>query len=183
MNRRIAGSDNWMVIGVLSVIICVAGALNAITGELNPRFNGLGGDGMTLAEIAKDLYGSIIVEKLDKYWLSKSLQSIIVGSVFNVFNIPFTDPNIVLAFRILNAVCLVGTVALWTRIADLLEISVSWKWLGGFLTVLSYPVLKAMYFHPVGQDYVTLLIGTTLLFLYLKENLGLLLFVSIIGFF
>lgn len=138
--------------------------------------NGLGFDGETYGYYVKEN----IIKNISFYYAHRVLPSIIVKSIFNIFNISPTEESIVNAFHLLNTFLFIFTIILAFKIAA--KASMSLKQLYFLITLLffNYFSLKITPFYPVTTDYPAFFLSTLLLYSYISNKflLGLVCFIA-----
>src|SRR5262249_51719031 len=104
--------------------------LQCVLGDLTTGYDGFGPDGVFYATMARDLPGGL---KQDIWFerLQRILPSAVIYAAFQTVGL--TDPTnaqIILAFRLLNALCLAAAVLVWHRVADVLGLRWPGRWFG-----------------------------------------------------
>jgi hypothetical protein len=79
---------------LMMIIIFSLGIMNFFFGELVPAGGGLGWDGVTYANLTKNLPTLINNGELNEYYAHRILPSLIVRVLMETFNVPFLNDNI-----------------------------------------------------------------------------------------
>lgn len=140
---------------------------------------GLGWDGYVYALGVMDFYGITNVNWVDM--ISRIFPPGLLHHIFVLFDIPFSNDNIILAFLISNILTITGIIYIWGLVADELKITWRGKWLGFIGLLINYLILKQYVYYPVHTDMIGYLIALVMLFYYLKYNQAALFILVVIG--
>jgi len=81
-----------------------------------------------------------------------------------------SEYDVVLPFQILNLALLLGTVLLWSGIADATGLSVSGRWFGALLLFVNFACLKFLFYLPVLTDGTAFFLGALLVYGYVTRK-------------
>lgn len=162
-------------------IVLVLGIGNLLFGETVPAGGGFGWDGVTYADMVRRLGTMISDGELSRYYSQRILPSLIVKMALAVSGAELTNQNIIRAFELLNLLALVLGVVVWNRIADLLSLGQSGRWIGFASLFLNYFATKNLMYYPVLTDGVALLVSLLMLWLFIEKRPLPLLLVTIAG--
>ncbi|MDW8273831.1 MAG: hypothetical protein RMJ53_06355 [Chitinophagales bacterium] len=128
---------------------------------------GLGWDGLKYYDIAVNGLQSKV---LDNYLVLRMLPSLYVHTIFLVFGIAFTPPNVILAFKLMHTVLL--TVAAWMvkRIFDKYNLNALEQITGFCLVFLNYGALNFTYYYPVMTDTPAFVLSIALIYFYIYND-------------
>src|SRR6266508_5705317 len=87
-------------------IFLIYGIFEILNGELMSFENGFAWDAATYRNVASDFPNQVFNHNLNIYSIQRILPPALIYLTLKVFNIPFSDTNIVTAFRILNLACI-----------------------------------------------------------------------------
>ena len=163
------------------LIVITLGLLNLFFGEIVPAGGGFGWDGVTYANLTRNLDSIISEGQLNSYYAQRILPSTIVRGALIISGASFSDANIILGFQWYNLVILIGACLIWKRIADHFTISLGGRWIGFCGLFLSYQCSKQAFYYPVLTDVTALFLGLLLLLFYIEKRLVALFFTTIIG--
>ena len=150
-------------------IIVVIGLLNVFLGEINQVGKGLGYDGKFYGRLATNFVERVMGQQIDEYRIQRIIPSGIVYSVFSLFKIPLSIPNIIRGFEFLNVFLLAISVWLYGLIANELKISTKGKWLGFIALFVNFCFLKQYFYFPVQTDITAFALGMFMLLAYFKD--------------
>ncbi|MFT4116879.1 hypothetical protein [Bradyrhizobium sp.] len=162
-------------------IVLVLGVGNILFGETVPAGGGFGWDGVTYAEMVRRLGAMISDGELSRYYSQRILPSLIVKAMLALTGAEFSNQNIIRGFEILNLLSFVLGVVIWNRMADLLSLGQSGRWLGFASLFLNYFATKNLMYYAVLTDGLALLVSLLMLLLFLERRPLLLLAVTIAG--
>ncbi|CAD6542189.1 hypothetical protein ACFQ3P_20695 [Paraburkholderia sabiae] len=155
---------------LMTCFVLVLGLFNFFFGEIVPAGGGFGWDGVTYADMVRNL-GSLISDgKLSHYYAQRILPSAVVRTMLLMWRAPFTNINIIHAFSIYNLTLLLCATIAWKRIANHLSLSVTGRWLGFSGIFVNFIVSKQVMYYPVSTDVTAVLISLLLLLFYLKRS-------------
>lgn len=166
---------------LMTAIVIALGVLNFFFGEIVPAGGGLGWDGVTYANLTRNLESIVSEGQLSNYYAHRILPSAVVRSMLLVSGAAFSDNNIIRGFECYNLVLLVGACWVWRRIANGFSISLGGRWLGFCGLFLSYMGSKQTFYYPVLTDTTALFVGLLALLFYVEKRPIALLTTTIIG--
>jgi len=192
------------IIGFIGFLfLCVFFVHNFYYGERIQDNSGWGWDGVYYAQQARTDPVVIIKEKqLNKYYAMRILPSFIVyyssklfgfslGGPVNIMSSPIeyweaqikaSEPQgVILAFYIYNCVLLLLGGWVWFLITKHYKWSYSVSLLSFFIIFMNYQVLKLSIFYPILTDISGMVMGILIFYLYLKDRIFSLIFVSFVG--
>ena len=152
-----------------------------LAGEKVRVGHGFGWDGVAYGEWAQDFHAAVMVRGVTSFQLQRILPSAVVHHALVGLGVERTNPNVILAFTLLNTTLLGCAALLWRRIADELQISWAGKCLGAMALFLNFAVLKLDAFCPVSTDVPAYTIGAALLYCYLSDRWRMLWAVAVAG--
>lgn len=166
---------------LMTAIVLALGVLNFFFGEIVPAGNGLGWDGLTYANITRNLGPMVTEGQLSNYYAHRILPSAVVRSLLLLSGASFSDINIIRGFECYNLVLLVGASWVWRRIANSFSISLGGRWLGFCGLFLSFMGSKQTFYYPVLTDTTALFVGLLALLFYVERRPVALLVTTIVG--
>jgi hypothetical protein len=140
---------------LMTTIVITLGMLNFFFGEIVPAGGGFGWDGVTYANITRNLESMISEGQLSNYYAQRVLPSAVVRSMLLLTGASFSDNNIIRGFECYNLILLFGASWVWKRLADNFSISLGGRWLGFCGLFLTYISSKQMFYYPVLTDTLT----------------------------
>jgi hypothetical protein len=176
---------------LMVLVIVLIGVTNYAWGERIWVNDGFGWDGVFYADIKKDWFNKVFIEKrykvsanvympVDKYRLQRILPSGILHYTLRIFHVPMEDKNIVKGFLLYNLFLLSIMAYTWGLIADLLEISIKGKWLG-FIGLFINSALAFNLWYPNLTDVTAFAIGIIMLYYYFNNTAIGILILSFLG--
>ncbi len=154
-------------------LIALAFALAAtgfLLGEKIQVGDGLGWDGSLYGEWAKDFYSSVIVGRVDDYYIHRTLPSAVVHYSLRLISADLTNENVIRGFGLLNVICITASAIFWSLIANELNIHSRGKILGFVSLFINYSLLKFPSYYPVLTDVPSFAIGMAMLYSYLTTK-------------
>lgn len=176
------------------MVMLLGGVASLLWAERLPVGGGFGWDGINYAAWARDFNKSILVEKVNDYYVQRIAPSAIVHfgtkqvlrpfySHHRIQEILAENKNIILAFGLYNLVLLLLSVWLWGRIADHLALTDIGKWFGFCALFVNYAIAKSNSYQPVLLDTSAFFLGLLMFFFFLNRNSwGLLAVIIVSGF-
>jgi hypothetical protein len=150
-------------------------------GEKVSHQGGFGWDGIRFAAWAKDFHKLVLVDRVNHYYLQKSLPSAVVHYGMRAVGATFTDAHVILGFTILDIASWTLTAVIWTRIAKMLDLSRPAAWLGFVVLFLNHAAMKHYLYNTVLVDSMGLLIAALMLHAHLARRPWLILPLAFIG--
>ena len=136
---------------------------------------GLGWDGQDFGPMAQDLKEAVTSGKIPTYRLVRFLPGVVVGGVSHLLgNSSLAPADLANGFAIANLILVLGSAALWRRIARLSGFPGWVSWLGFLFLFCNYAMLRAPYFDPVMTDYFGLFLAMLSLESYLRGRTAML---------
>lgn len=155
---------------LMMLIVLGYGLLSLVIGEKVPAGGGFGWDGVTYADIAKNLPSLISNGQMTSYFAQRILPSVLVRTGLLIFGLDFSNINIVRGFVICDLAALLAAAAVWKAVSDHLRLGLNTRWLGFGAIFVNFFATKQVEFYPVLTDTTALLIGMLLLLCYLKQR-------------
>ena len=149
------------------VLMLYYGVFYILFGEVYPANEGLSTDGYVFASLVSDFKNSFY---FDAYYVHRIFPSLIVRIFFNTFSININNQNIFSAFQILNLVGITLSCYFLKKIFILFNIGCKKQLLGFTLFLINFGIMKFPFYLPVMTDTLALMLGTALLYFYLKNN-------------
>jgi hypothetical protein len=166
---------------IMACLVLALGLFNLFFGEVVPAGGGFGWDGVTYANMVRNLESMIGDGQLSHYYGQRILPSTIVRAMLIISRAPLTDVNIIHAFDLYNLILLMCASVIWKHIADHFLLSVNGRWIGFFGIFVNFIVSKQIMYCPVSTDVTALLVSLFLLFFYLKRRPLLLFLATVAG--
>jgi len=173
-----AGTDRvlprWIVL--TSIAAFVIGSLYfSLIGPRVENAGGLGWDGQDFGPMAQDLKEAVTSGKIPTYRLVRFVPSVVVGGASRLLGNPSPGPaDLANDFAIANLILVLGSAALWRRIARLSEFPGWVSWLGFLFLFCNYAMVRAPYFDAVMTDYFGLFLAMLSLDSYLRGRTAML---------
>lgn len=162
---------------IFVILFCL---LYFFLGETIPVFNGRGWDGIGYTNIVQNFSLKYLLS-LPRYDLGRLVPSTIIFIGMSVIHQPLTYANIILAFRIYDAIVLILGTFLWSKVIEEFHVSLTGQWLMVVGLLVNYCFLKMFFYYPVLTDQTAFVLGISQLLFYLKKKPAALLAVSILG--
>lgn len=153
---------------LMLVIVLTLGVLNFFFGEIIQ--DGFSSDGVTYANMTRNLDSMISNGQLSNYYAHKVLPSAIVHYMLLFSGATFSDLNIIHGFELYNLFLLVVACWIWKRLANNFAISLGGRWIGFSGLFINFNVSKQAFFIPVLTDVTVLLVGLLLLLFYVEKR-------------
>jgi hypothetical protein len=163
------------------LIVFSLGILNFFWGEKVPAGGGLGWDGVTYANMVKNLDQMLLNDSLSGYYIQRVFPSAVVRGLLLLFDAQMIDINIIHAFELYNLSLLLLACFLWKQLADHFSLSILSRWIGFGGLFINFQCSKQAFYYPVLTDVTALLVGLLLLLFYLKRKHYSLFFTTILG--
>jgi len=155
------------VVMPLSVLLYGAGYL--AWGEKCSHQGGFGWDGIRFGAWAKDFAKPIFVDKLNHYYLQKTLPSIVVHYGLRAFGAEMSDKNVIFAFGVLDVACWTLVALAWVHVVRRLAIERAASWLGFVVIFVSFSGLKHYFWNPVLVDSFGMMLAAGMLVAYVRR--------------
>ncbi|TKC91818.1 hypothetical protein FAZ69_05125 [Trinickia terrae] len=165
----------------MMLLILVYGLFNLAVGEKVPTAGGFGWDGVTYADIVRNLPSLISSGHMTGYYAQRLLPSAIVRVGLLIFGFDFSNTNLIRGFGIYNLAMLLAAAAVWKAISDHLRLRLDARWLGFVGIFVNFLATKQVVYMPLSTDTTAVLVGMLLLLCYLKQRPVALLLVTIAG--
>jgi hypothetical protein len=162
-------------------IVLALGVLNFFWGEIVPAGGGFGWDGVTYANMVRNLDSMISDGQLSSYYAQRILPAAIVRSMLILFGSAMSDINIIRCFELYNLVLLVGACWVWKRVANNFSLSLAGRWIGFSGIFVNYQCSKQAFYYPVLTDITALFVAMLLLLFYVEKKPIALFVATIIG--
>jgi hypothetical protein len=156
--------------GIMALLVLVNGWAQVYHGDLTIVYGGVGWDGNeAYAPFARDFPGSLAGE-VPHERMQRLLPSYLVWLSFQALGIEHPgDGEIIAAFRIMNAVCLVLSILVWHLIGNTLGLGLPGRWFGFLAIFVNFGLGKVPWYYPVLLDCPTLLCGCLLCLVFLRR--------------
>lgn len=159
-------ASHWLMYALILTI----GVINFFWGEKVPAGGGFGWDGVTYADMVKNIDSIIREGKLSNYYAHRLLPSVIVRGLIYLFEIPPSNINIIRVFEVFNLGLLLGSCWVWKKISDVLGFSLRGRWLGFLGIFANFAFSKQAFYMPVLTDVAALFSGMLMLWFYLTRK-------------
>lgn len=150
------------------VLILYYGLSYILFGESYPFNGGLSTDGYTFASFIPDFTKSFF---FNVYYVQRILPSILVSMFFKLLSIDITDRHIYTAFQFFNLASIMLSCYFLKKTLILFKISLKNQLIAFALFLLNFGVIKFPFYLPVMTDTFALMLSTTLLYFYLKNDM------------
>lgn len=137
---------------ISGVLITIALLVFNYKGELIEVNQGAGWDGRLYASYTAHFDESIKQKAINEYRFQRILPSVILNKTMLALNIPFTVPNVVAGFRMLNLILLLIALGYFILISRKLNLTPEFEFLGLTALFWCYPILKMPGFNPIITD-------------------------------
>jgi hypothetical protein len=154
---------------VMIALVVVGGAITIAWGERIGVNSGLGWDGQAYVAWARD-FPAAVDHGVTAYQSYRMLPSAIVYGALAVFDIARTDPNILVAFQVLDLVAIVASVLAMIRIARVLAWPRAATWAAFVAIVLSFAIARHALYYPDLTDPTAFALGMLLVLAYLERR-------------
>ncbi len=157
---------------LLSLLVVLVGCANLVlSGEVILEANGIGyDDGVAFRDMAVNLPTLLFNHELPKYYVQRIVPSALIHFGMTLLNVPFSDTNIIAAFRFYNLILLAIAAFFWSKITQVLEFNVWGKILAFTGLFVNVAVLKLYFYRPVYTDQTAFCLGVLLLYCFLKRK-------------
>jgi hypothetical protein len=165
---------------LFSAIAIVYPALCLLVGDTIPVNGGLGYDGDRWAQFAQRIRPWMLTRRIDAYSFQKSLAWFVLGGSYWLIGklIPsfaeaienFNLTVALVSYWVVNSICLAGSAFLWKGILDELKVREPAALLSYVLLFVSVGNLRMPAFYVTISDVQMTLVGTLVLYLFLKSR-------------
>jgi len=165
---------------LFSAIAIVYPALCLALGDIIPVKDGLGYDGDRWAQLSQRIRPRMLTRRIDAYTFQKSLPWFVLGGsywVIGTFSSAFAEAmetvNVTIAlvsYWVLNSICLAGSAFLWKCMLDELRVREPAALLSYVLLFVSVGNLRMPAFYVTISDVQMTLVGTLVLYLFVKSR-------------
>jgi hypothetical protein len=166
---------------LMLLIVLVLGVLSFFWGEKVPAGGGLGWDGVTYADMVRNLGSMISGRQLSGYYTQRILPAAIVRGMLLLSGAPIDTGNIIRGFEVYNLILLAGACWAWKRIAGVFDLSLGGRWIGFSGIFVSYECSKQAFYYPVLTDVTALFVAMLLLLFYVEKKPLALFVTTVIG--
>ena len=159
-------------------LVLYFGIFYILLGEVYPYNGGLTADGFVFSSFIPDFTKSFF---FDIYYVHRILPSLIISICLKLLTLNPSEQKIFLAFQILNILSIALSCYFLKSILILLKISLRNQLLAFTLFLLNFGVIKFPFYLPVMTDTFGLMLSTALLYYYLKNNLKLIVILTLLS--
>ncbi|KUG09533.1 hypothetical protein [Solirubrum puertoriconensis] len=150
--------------------------------DIMPYNGGFGFEGFTIYKpLAKDVNQYLFIEKMNSYSIQRIFPYVLLYGFFKLFNIEFSDFNMLLFFQIFQFVLAIIIIEIWNKLANRLKLGLSGQWVGYLGMLINFATLKHDFYIPFTYDRLALTSGLLSLYFYFTEKKLFLFFNSIIA--
>lgn len=160
------------------VLMLYYGLFYILFGETYPYNGGLTADGFVFSTFIPDFTKSFF---FDIYYVHRILPSLVISVFFKLLSLNPSGQNIFIAFQILNLVCIVLSCYFLKCILILFKISLRNQLLAFTLFLLNFGVIKYPFYLPVMTDTFGLVLSSALLYFYLKNNIKVIIIITLLS--
>ncbi len=174
--RRLVASDALLVSAVFALLLVV------FTYAEHPlTHDGLGEEGSTNAQLARDYRTRVLGQGVDDYLIQRVSLPVLVHYCAKLFHYPLSDHAAVKTWRALDLLFLTLAAWLWCVIVRELGIGQRGRWLGVLFLFVNFAVLKWCAYNSAAGDAATLALGLAMLLCYLQGRSFTLAALSLLG--
>ncbi len=174
----------WLRVGpdglLLALIIAIV-VFNQFFGEKIDANGGVGYNGVGYAAWARDFRGTVLAEGLSTYHVRRLLPSAVVHLGLYLCGAEMTDANIIRSFIIMNTICQLMSLWVWSWIARELGLGVYGRCLSLAGIFLNFYFLRSTSFCPVMTDDAAFLIALLQFLFFLRSKTIALLLTTAVG--
>jgi hypothetical protein len=150
--------------------------------EIMPYNKGFAFEGFTIYKpFAKDAYDTLFVKKMNSYSIQRILPYLLLNVSFNIFEIDFSDSNMLWFFKILHYVLLLLIIYTWGKLSSRLKLGISGQWIGYMCLLINVSNLKFDFYIPFTYDKLAVFSGLLSVYFYFSNKKYLLLLNSLIS--
>ncbi len=149
------------------VLMLYYGVFYILFGEKYPLTDGMGTDGYVYYTFVALLNKSVF---FDSYYVHRIFPSLLVRGALDVFSLELIPKNVVMAFEILNLICIVVAMYYVKKTLIFLNIQFKNQLLAFLLLIVNFAILKWAFYFPVMTDTVAFTLCVMLLYFYFKNN-------------
>lgn len=131
---------------------------------------GLGFDGGYYGEFTKNFKTYISTHGINSYHFQRIAIPFLIYNTFSILNIALTNPNIILAFSIINICFIILGVFYYFRISRILNLSRNTEIIGFCSLFFCFPVLKLCPYYPVLMDIPAYGLTIVLMYHYIQQR-------------
>lgn len=115
------------------------------------------------------------------YYISRLLPSLLIYGSLRLCHIALSAANVVLAFRVMNALLIIAVAGMWLRIARTLRLGVSGRVVGFTGLFLNFAIAKMSAYYPVLTDVPAFFLGMCMVWCVLERRFVVLLVATAVG--
>lgn len=157
--------NRYLLIVLLLAIIITAPFFDVI--EIG---DGLGWDGSAYGNITRKIFKNEFIGIIDSYSMQRTSLSFMIAFSSNILNIPLTNANIIIFFKIINILFLLLSVFYFFKICKFLNFDKKTENFAFISLYFSYFILKMLGFYPVLLDYTAFSLSIMLFYAFLSNS-------------
>lgn len=148
-------------------------------GERIPVNGGLGWDGKIYYFISLDFFEYVRGRVFNSYYVHRVVPSLIVKAMHWLTGTEHSYELTGTYFGLLNLVSM--TVGALLLVSSLGGVAWKWRWMAAFMALVSFGGVRQAFYYPILTDWFAFLLGSALLWAYLRERSFLLYILTAIG--
>lgn len=172
--------DGRRVSVAILVAACLISVWQIVSPDRIPVASGMGWDGSIYGAFAQD-FPARYRDGVSSYYLGRLLPSLLVYKTLLWSGIDRSAENVVLAFRLLNAVLTMGAAIIWVRISRMMNLRATGASIGFAGLFLNFFSLKMAPYYPVLTDVPAWFLSLAMFHAHLRRSFWALLMLTAIG--
>lgn len=166
------------------LFLALAALLSSLWGERIPISDGAGWDGNYYCLAAIDPEQVVERARHEPYYayrLQRILPSLVVRVGLQACGAELVQANVIIGFLVFNSALLLLGLAVWHRLSEALNLSLTAQWLGFLGLFCNCAVLKMAFYYPTMTDVSAMTLGLLLTYFYLLRKPGWLALTALLG--
>lgn len=165
-----------------TVFIIILTCLNWAFPDIMPFHQGFGFEGYIIYKpLTIDLKQHLLTTPINSYSVQRIFPYVLLHIIFSVFNISFSDANMILFFQLFFLLLALLIIKTWALLAQHIHLKLPGQWIGYLSLLINFATLKHDYYIPFTYDRLALASGLISLYFYLINRSNLLLLNSIVA--
>ena len=153
---------------LMLILICLL--IKGFYGEKILANGGLGFDGVIFADLTANAFKYLSNHTIDNYYFQRIGIPLVLHTIFKIFNIYFSESNIIQAFLCLNIFCIILGAIYYFLISSELKLKPTIEIIGFSSLFFCFPILKLSMFYPILMDIPCFTLSIIFLYYYLKDK-------------